>query len=322
MAQAQQMMQVQVPPGATPGQMFQVNVNGQVMSVMCPPGSAPGSMIQIGVGAPPTGAPQAQTMNDVSSLKQSTGFILKQKVGKLEAVSMGCCEQRNKYKLYDKSSGQYLYKAKEESDNCERCCCAPNHSLVVNIDNEDSGQTMYSVKKEFACGSCFACFDCCLPRATIYKGPVEDGKLLGSMKRPVCGGGLTPVLDLFDPAGAKTGQLTGPSCCIGSCCDTTFKYANTKGEEGGKIQKQQKKDAEGLAKELFTDADNFVLDFDQNMNEDEKGTLLGAMFLLDFMFFEGDGNLSCENGGIKIKFCDLYCCGCAIPCSCQCGGGD
>ena len=42
------------------------------------------------------------------------------------------------------------------------------------------------------------------------------------------------------------------------------------------------------------------------------------LLLLDYMFFEGDGDLRIDlmNGSCHYKCCDLYCLGCVCPCYC------
>ena len=52
--------------------------------------------------------------------------------------------------------------------------------------------------------------------------------------------------------------------------------------EVGKITKKWS----GLLKEAFTDADNFAAVLPPGMNPDQKSVLLGAMFLIDFVYFE------------------------------------
>ncbi|KAI8484103.1 Phospholipid scramblase 3 [Branchiostoma belcheri] len=53
----------------------------------------------------------------------------------------------------------------------------------------------------------------------------------------------------------------------------------------GKISKQWS----GLLKEAFTDADNLGIQFPMDLDVKVKATLLGALFLIDFMFFEQVG---------------------------------
>ncbi|KAJ8048509.1 Phospholipid scramblase 1 [Holothuria leucospilota] len=50
----------------------------------------------------------------------------------------------------------------------------------------------------------------------------------------------------------------------------------------GKISKQWA----GIVKELATNADNFGITFPLDLDVKVKATLLGALFLIDFMFFE------------------------------------
>ena len=45
-------MAVRIPPGVSPGQSFQIMVNGQQMAVNCPDGMGPGQTLQIQVPAP------------------------------------------------------------------------------------------------------------------------------------------------------------------------------------------------------------------------------------------------------------------------------
>mmetsp|Transcript_15175 Transcript_15175/g.39425 ORF Transcript_15175/g.39425 Transcript_15175/m.39425 type:complete len:151 (-) Transcript_15175:391-843(-) len=62
-APAQQMYNVVVPQGVTPGQTFQAVANGVVMNVVCPEGVQAGMEVQIPgppqQGVPPMAAPQA-----------------------------------------------------------------------------------------------------------------------------------------------------------------------------------------------------------------------------------------------------------------------
>jgi len=58
------------------------------------------------------------------------------------------------------------------------------------------------------------------------------------------------------------------------------------GQEVGKITKQWS----GLAREAFTDSDNFGINFPMDLDVRCKATLLAAVFLIDFMFFEQTEN--------------------------------
>ena len=54
----------------------------------------------------------------------------------------------------------------------------------------------------------------------------------------------------------------------------------------GKITKQWS----GIGREMFTDAQNFGLTFPIDLDVKMKATLLGATFLIDFMYFERGSN--------------------------------
>ncbi len=62
----------------------------------------------------------------------------------------------------------------------------------------------------------------------------------------------------------------------------------------GKISKQWS----GLAREAFTDSDNFGVSFPQDLDVRMKAVLLGAVFLIDFMFFEKSGNQNNDGVGM------------------------
>ena len=50
-----------------------------------------------------------------------------------EAITGGCIEQSNVYDIYDAANGNHVFVAVERSEDCARCCCAPTHSLFVEI---------------------------------------------------------------------------------------------------------------------------------------------------------------------------------------------
>ena len=114
------------------------------------------------------------------------------------------------------------------------------------------------------------------------------------------------------------------TCCIaGLCCDHTFTIKDAEGNEVGKIVKQKPDSFEKLAVEMVSDADVFAIEFNKDLDTNKKATLFGALYLIDYMFFEneGEGNVDLVNQKFSFKCCDLYCCGCTCPCNCSCGGG-
>lgn len=68
--------------------------------------------------------------------------------------------------------------------------------------------------------------------------------------------------------------------------DVNFHVEDLNGHEVGMIAKQWS----GCCKEAFTDADNFSISFPLDLDVKAKATLMGAMFLLDFLYFENNKN--------------------------------
>ena len=87
-------------------------------------------------------------------------------------------------------------------------------------------------------------------------------------------------------------KIEGPLCTIACCGDIEFKVVTMEGQEVsfttttmlkvGQIKKQWT----GILKEALTDADNFSISFPLDLDVKVKATLLGALFLIDFMYFE------------------------------------
>ena len=61
----------------------------------------------------------------------------------------------------------------------------------------------------------------------------------------------------------------------------TFKILQNNQEKGTITKKWS-----GLSKEMFTDADNFGIKFPAGISIEEKSILLGALFLIDIVYFE------------------------------------
>lgn len=87
--------------------------------------------------------------------------------------------------------------------------------------------------------------------------------------------------------------IWGRMCC-GKCSETTFrifttsKYAQNSGSEnadGTIIRKLG-----GLAQTVLTDADNFEINFPKGASTYDKMMIIGATLMIDYTYFEDDGN--------------------------------
>jgi len=95
-----------------------------------------------------------------------------------------------------------------------------------------------------------------------------------------------PKFNILDEQRDVILKIEGPLCAFSFCGDVEFKVQTHDEQEIGKISKQWT----GLVKEAFTDADNFGIQFPLDLDVKAKACLLGAVFLIDFMFFEETNN--------------------------------
>merc|ERR1719340_560803 len=103
-----------------------------------------------------------------------------------------------------------------------------------------------------------------------------------------------PQFVVKDQDGNVALRIEGPFCTFSICGDVEFKVLSPDGSaEVGKISKQWS----GFLKETFTDADNFGINFPMDLDVKMKATLLGALFLVDFMYFEKQNQNSGGGGG-------------------------
>ncbi|XP_069474414.1 phospholipid scramblase 1-like isoform X3 [Ambystoma mexicanum] len=106
--------------------------------------------------------------------------------------------------------------------------------------------------------------------------------------RTFCGPARSFVMTIIDNMGREVIRLHRPfrcSSCFCPCCLQEVKSLD-ECQAVGRISKQWS----GFVKEAFTDADNFGIQFPMDLDVKIKAVLLGACFLIDFMFFEQQKN--------------------------------
>ncbi|XP_071476908.1 phospholipid scramblase 3-like [Diadema antillarum] len=93
-------------------------------------------------------------------------------------------------------------------------------------------------------------------------------------------------LDILDHHGNTVLKVRGPCClCQGVCCteDVNFEVKTTDLKHNiGVISKQWG----GWIREVYTKADNFSMTFPKDLDVRTKATLMAAMFLIEFAYFE------------------------------------
>lgn len=216
-------------------------------------------------------------------LTQVDQLIVKQKVELLEVMTG--FETANKYDVKN-TMGQQVYKAKEHSGCLTRQCCGPNRGFKMEItDNQD--RQVLLLDRPFNCN--LICFPCCLHEMEVTS-PIS-GQTLGSIKQDWH---LThPRFTIYDGNNVAIFKIEGPLCGCNWCSDVNFKVKDLNGNQVGLIQKQWT----GLVKEAFTDADNFGVTFPMDLDPKMKAVLLGAVFMIDFMYFEHSEDNNNNNWG-------------------------
>ncbi|XP_026792247.1 phospholipid scramblase 2 [Pangasianodon hypophthalmus] len=253
-------------PGGPPQQPLQMPAYGGDAPALS--GHSTAAPLTVPVGVPP----------GLEYLTQIDQVLIHQKVELLEAF-IGF-ETNNQYEIKN-SMGQKIYKAKEKNDCCTRNCCGSLRSFDMKIkDNMD--REVIRLIRPFRCASCWC--PCCMQELEVQAPP---GTTIGYVSQD-----WHPFYPKFSIKGANKEtvmKLEGPCLACNCCGDVNFEL---KGKDGGKPIGRISKQWSGLLKEAFTDADNFGIKFPLDLDVKMKAVLMGACFLIDFIFFEkvGDSN--------------------------------
>jgi hypothetical protein len=206
-------------------------------------------------------------------------------------------------------------------DDGQRCCCKCPCKLL---------QT-------------WVCFDSCRDGVHVYSGGLQDDpegekgrpsiggvpsdRLIGSATQPLYGGWCTPTIELrtgnTPDTGTPFGKIEGP-CCFGGwselCFDFHFEVSNFTSEKKtgdlGLITKKKPQSMAGAVTELFSNADNYEIQFRENkLSAEQKLTVLAGQLLADYMFFDGNTEKCEDRDDAVICYC-FYCSviGNIIPC--------
>jgi len=197
-------------------------------------------------------------------LSQLDQLLVKQEVEILEMLTN--IETENKYNVQN-ALGQHMYRAEEKSDCCARQFCGPNRTFDIHV-RDNAGTEVIHVSRPMPI--------CALHEMTVTS-PIT-GELLGKVKQNCT---FLPSFNVEDAYGHTVLEIRGPLCTISFCGNVDFELVM-----GGQVVGKISKEWSGLLKEAFTDADNFGVTFPVTLDVKTKATLLGAIFLIDFMFFE------------------------------------
>ncbi|XP_034340476.1 phospholipid scramblase 1 [Arvicanthis niloticus] len=236
-------------------------------------------------GTPWMPAPPPPPLNcppGLEYLTQIDQILVHQQIELLEVLTG--FETNNKYEIKN-SLGQRVYFAVEDTDCCTRNCCGASRPFTLRI-LDNLGREVMTLERPLRCSSC--CFPCCLQEIEIQAPPGVPVGYVTQTWHP-----CLPKFTLQNEKKEDVLKVVGP-CVVCSCCsDIDFELKSLDEESVvGKISKQWS----GFVREAFTDADNFGIQFPLDLDVKMKAVMLGACFLIDFMFFERTGNEEQRSG--------------------------
>jgi len=224
------------------------------------------------------GMQESKGPRSLDALSRLSKVELKQKIHMCEVMSG--CEIANKFWI-NTPEGETIYYCRENSSLGDRLCCGNIRPMTITIE-DDQGKPIVEIERPLKCMGC--CCSCCYPTCTQEMSVRVEGQDVGKVEEiPTW---WNQVINVYDNSGNKIYKIRGGSCFTFCCNDIPFQILDLDGNEVGSITKMWK----GFCKEAFTDADTFKLDFGDNMELYHKVLILGATFLLDFMFFEKQDN--------------------------------
>lgn len=194
----------------------------------------------------------------MENLKQANSLVVQQKKEWGEILTG--FETKNKYAILD-ASGRQLYLVAEESSLLPRLLLKNFRPFTMHVLSTQ-GNPVLKLVRPF--------------RFYFHEITVLDasGKTLGKIRKEFSI--LSKQFTVEDSMGMEICRIYGPLFH-----PWTFRIMKHD-TETGKITKKWS----GLGKEMFTDADNFNITFPPDADTDQKGVLLGALFLIDMLYFE------------------------------------
>ncbi|XP_058124709.1 phospholipid scramblase 2-like [Anopheles ziemanni] len=274
-------------PPAPPGYMAVPQTNGMSPPIMMQPG--PGMVMQPVLGQQqvtgwmpiPQGIPNCPP--GLEYLTAVDQLLVHQQVELLEAFTG--FETANKYEIKN-TLGQKVYWALEDTGCCNRMCCGTARAFDIKVLDNFQNEVLH-FRRDLRCQSC--CFPCCLQKLEVSAPP---GTVIGTVEQKWTL--LRPEFNIKDQHGQTVLIIRGPCCQCSLCGDVKFVVLSKDGTEVGKVTKQWT----GFVQEHFTDADNFGINFPMDLDVRVKATMLGALFLIDYMFFESNDKKKLPRRGL------------------------
>jgi len=199
----------------------------------------------------------------MDQLTELDGLVVRQKKEWGEILTG--FETQNKYEVCNTSGQSLFFAAEVGSSFLSRMFLKSLRPFQVEVLGQD-GNLILRIERPF--------------RFYFHEVSVFDagGQLLGTVRREFSL--VRRLYSVADNTGEAKAELFGPILH-----PWTFEI-----RRGGVTHGAITKKWSGLGKEMFTDADNFGIEFPPKAPGTLRAVLLGAVFLIDFVHFERSGN--------------------------------
>lgn len=235
-------------------------------------------------------------MSSTDTLASYSNLLIKQtKKGCLQEL-MGC-EAQSEFNIATKEAPKdHKFYALEDTSCLMRFCLKGNRPWVINMTDgaQKGGAGIAKFDRPLACpmGNCKCC---CFQSVSASNAA---GEKIGESREDMwfC----VPSFSIYDKNDTKTHVLHMPTCCGGMCvnvcadgictkCRIPFNVYKADNDVEGQSVGSITKVWGGLGKEIFTDADTFEAIFPTDATPECKASLVGATFMINQLFFEGNG---------------------------------
>ncbi len=194
----------------------------------------------------------------MTDLTRYSELVIRQQVEQLEIFTP--FETANRYSVHSSDGAQLMY-AYEESGDISRQFAGSHRALSIHVV-ENGGAPVLQASRDFFWLRSHLRVD-------------ADGRRIGALNRIF---GLGRKFALVDPDDREITRLSG-----GLFRRHTFIAQSAGGGEIARVTKQWS----GFGREMFTDADTFVVQFtDAGTDNDFRLLMLASAFAIDLDFFE------------------------------------
>ncbi|XP_014440834.1 phospholipid scramblase 2-like [Tupaia chinensis] len=214
----------------------------------------------------PNCPPGLEYLAQINQLIVCQRFDLQDVIGNLETSKA--------YEVMN-NQGERIYFAEEKSNFFLQNLCGSSRPFTMTI-YDNVGRDVITIRKALRCHCC--CINCSLQKLKVEAPPGETIGYVYQNFHP-----FLPTFKLKNENKEDVMKIRGP-CVISSCIrDLNFNLLSLDEEL---VLGNVSKHCPGFVTGLLTDVDKFGIQFPFDLDVKIKALMLGASFLIDYMYFE------------------------------------